>query len=226
MSQMIASLEKELSIKLLYRSRYGIRLTLEGKQLFPSIQNAIAQYQSMQEMAKQIRGLDFGTIRIGTLSSISCHWLPRLIKGYQELYPHIEFILHQGDNNSIPEWVRTGEADFGFVNMSVLDNVKADVIKEGEYRAILPVDHPLADTPSVTLNELARDPFLVIEEGSFSRPLEAMRQQHLDPYIRLRAHDDYSILSMVETGLGVSILPELVLRKTNYNVAIVPIKPA
>ena len=208
MSQMITSLEKELSIKLLYRSRYGIRLTIEGERLFPAIQNTISQYQSMQEIAKEIRGLDSGTIRIGTLSSISCHWLPQLIQAFQEKYPNVEFILHQGDNNSIPEWIRTSEIDFGFVN-----------------RAVLPLCHPLANAPYVTLEDLAKDPFLVIEEGSLSKPLEAFRQAGLEPSVRLRVHDDYSILSMVETGIGVSILPELVLRKTNYKVAIRPLHP-
>lgn len=135
MSQMITSLEKELSIKLLYRSRYGIRLTIEGERLFPAIQNTISQYQSMQEIAKEIRGLDSGTIRIGTLSSISCHWLPQLIQAFQEKYPNVEFILHQGDNNSIPEWIRTSEIDFGFVNLDVLLSAsKTRFIKEGEYQ--------------------------------------------------------------------------------------------
>ena len=53
MSQMITSLERELSIKLLYRSRYGSRLTIEGERLFPSIQKTVAQYQAMQEIAKE-----------------------------------------------------------------------------------------------------------------------------------------------------------------------------
>lgn len=226
MSQMITSLEKELSIKLLYRSRYGIRLTIEGERLFPAIQNTISQYQSMQEIAKEIRGLDSGTIRIGTLSSISCHWLPQLIQAFQEKYPNVEFILHQGDNNSIPEWIRTSEIDFGFVNLDVLLSAsKTRFIKEGEYRAVLPLCHPLANAPYVTLEDLAKDPFLVIEEGSLSKPLEAFRQAGLEPSVRLRVHDDYSILSMVETGIGVSILPELVLIKTNYKVAIRPLHP-
>ena len=60
------------------------------------------------------------SIPIGTLSSISCHWLPPLILEFKKKYPHVEFVLHQGDNNSIPEWVRTSEVDFGFVNMSVI----------------------------------------------------------------------------------------------------------
>ena len=226
MSQMITSLERELSIKLLYRSRQGIHLTIEGERLFPSIQNTVSQYQAMQEIAKEIRGLDAGTIRIGTLSSVSCHWLPQLIQAFQEEHPNVAFILHQGDNNSIPEWLRTGEIDFGFVNLDVLPNL-ADTrfIKEGEYRAVLPLQHPLANAPYVTLEELAKEKFLVIEEGSLSKPLEAFRQAGLEPEVRLRVHDDYSILSMVETGLGVSILPELVLKKTNYQVAIRPLRP-
>ena len=52
MSQMISSLEKELSVKLLYRSRYGVHLTLEGEKLYPFIQRTVAQYQAMQEMVK------------------------------------------------------------------------------------------------------------------------------------------------------------------------------
>ena len=71
MSQMVASLENELSIKLLYRSRYGVRLTPEGERLLPAIQSSVAQFQSMQNIAGEIRGLDSGVVRIGTISSIS-----------------------------------------------------------------------------------------------------------------------------------------------------------
>jgi len=225
-SQMIASLEEELAIKLLYRSRVGIRLTLEGEELYPFIQRAVFQYQAMQEKADEIKGLETGLIRIGTISSISCHWLPGLIKHFQELYPKVRFVLHQGDYTSIPEWVRTGEVDFGFVNPDAVSGLETQFIKEGELLAVVPADHTLAARHSVTLEELAKEPFLLLEEGNLSEPLEAFRALGLEPDITLRVHDDYSILSMIETGLGISILPELVLRKTNYEVAILPIEPA
>lgn len=225
-SQMIASLEEELSIKLLYRSRIGIRLTLEGEELYPFIQRTVFQYQAMQEKADEIKGLETGIIRIGTISSISCHWLPGLIKHFQELYPKVRFVLHQGDYTSIPDWVRTGEVDFGFVNPDAVTGLETQFIKEGELRAVVPADHRLAGHSAVTLEELAKEPFLLLEEGNLSEPLEAFRQLGLEPDISLRVHDDYSILSMIETGLGISILPELVLRKTNYAVAILPIEPA
>ena len=89
----------------------------------------------------------------------------------------------------------------------------------------MPVNHPLAKKSFVTLENLEKEPFLLLEEGALSEPLEAFRQAGLEPSVRLCVHDDYSILSMIESGLGVSILPELVLRKTNYQVAILPIKP-
>lgn len=106
-SQMISSLEDELSIKLLYRSRIGVKLTLEGADLYLFIEKTILQYRAMQEKANEIKGLDTGIIRVGTISSITCHWLPQLISEFQVIYPNIQFIFHQGDYSSIQEWIKT-----------------------------------------------------------------------------------------------------------------------
>ena len=225
MSQMIASLESELSIKLLYRSRYGVRLTPEGERLLPSVQSAVAQYRSMQNIAGEIRGLDSGVVRIGTISSISCHWLPLVIKQFWQKYPNVQLIVHQGDYTTIPEWVRTGELDFGFVTPDAVQGTDSRFLKYGEHRACLPKDHPLARLSAVPLETLAKEPFLLLEEGICSEPLAAFHAAGLEPNIRMTMHDDYSILSMVEQGLGVSILPELVLRKQNYDIVMLPTEP-
>lgn len=225
MSQTIASLEKELSIKLLYRSRYGIRLTPEGERLLPSIQSAVGQYQSMQNIAGEIRELESGVVRIGTISSISCHWLPQIIKAFWAQYPNVQLLVHQGDYTTIPEWVRTGELDFGFVTPDAVSGTDSRFLKYGEHRACLPKSHPLARQSRVTLAELTKEPFLLLEEGIYSEPLAAFHSAGLEPNIRMTMHDDYSILSMVEQGLGVTILPELVLRKQNYDIAMVPTEP-
>ena len=111
-SQMVASLEKELSIKLLTRSRYGVKLTLEGAELYPFIERSINQYLAMREKANEIKGLETGIIRVGTISSITCHWMPALIKGFQKKYPNVQFLFHQGDYTLIPEWIRAGAIDF------------------------------------------------------------------------------------------------------------------
>lgn len=224
-SQMIASLESELSMKLLTRSRHGIRLTSEGVELYPFIERTIFQYQAMQEKSREIKGLETGIIRVGTLTSITCHWMPQLIRGFQEQYPHVQFLFHQGDYTSIPEWIRTGAVDFGFVSPSAVSDLKMETIREGEMLAILPINHPLASQNTIRLEELVTEPFILLEEGQYSEPLEAFHTAGLEPDIKYTIHDDFAIMTMVEAGLGVSILAKLMLRRTNYQIARLPVNP-
>ena len=105
MSQMISSLEEETSLKLVNHFRTGVKLTLEGEELYPHIEKLIYQYCFVQEKIKDIKGLKTGTIRMGTLASISAHWLPDLLKEFQEQYPEVEFVIHQGDcTKSLARW--------------------------------------------------------------------------------------------------------------------------
>jgi DNA-binding transcriptional LysR family regulator len=225
MSQMISSLEDELSMKLLYRSRVGVKLTLEGEDLYPFIERTILQYQAMQEKAKEIKGLETGVIRIGTISSITCHWMPQLIKEFQALYPNVQFILHQGDYSSIQEWIKVGAVDFGFITPAAVTGLHTITIKEGRMLAVLPENHKLASHSTVNLHEIVNEPFILLEEGHFSEPMEAFHACNLEPNIKFCIHDDYAIMTMVEAGLGISILAELVLRRTNYQIVTLPIDP-
>ena len=226
-SQMVQSLESELSLKLLYRSRSGIKLTPEGEALFPYIQRTVNHYNAMLEKTRELKGLNGGLIRIGTLSSVSSQWLPGLIKDFQTLYPKVHFLLHQGDYTTIPDWVRAGEIDFGFVNPDAesVRGLHTIFVTSGGHKAVLHPDHPLAAQPWVTLEQLAKETFLLLEEGCLSEPLEAFRTLGLEPRVELRMHDNFSICSMVEANVGVSILPELALRKMNFRIVQLPTVP-
>lgn len=225
-SQMIASLEKELSIKLLTRSRYGVRLTIEGAELYPYIERLIFQYNSLREKSNEIKGLDTGIIRVGTVSSVTCHWMPQLIKGFKKLYPNVQFLFHQGDYTLIPEWISTGQIDFGFINPLAITNLKTKIVKSDEMLAVLPKNHPLANQKSITLNDIAKEPYILLEEGQYSEPMTAFKNTQIKPNIQYTLHDDYAIMTMVEAGLGVSILAELVIRRTNYDIVCLPITPS
>jgi DNA-binding transcriptional LysR family regulator len=225
MSQMISSLEDELSIKLLHRSKHGTELTAEGKELYPFIEEAIYRYRALLEKAAEIRGLETGIIRMGTLASISANWLPPLIHEFEVRYPSIEFVIHQGDYTSIQDWIKTGAIDFGFVSPDAVNGMELTVLNQGEFKAILPENHPLAKETSVSLSALAKEPFILLEEGHFYEPLEAFRNAGAMPQIKYTIHDDYAIMAMVEEGLGVSILADLILRRTNYKIKALPLDP-
>ena len=130
LSQMMTSLERELSMKLLYRSRYGIRLTPEGERLYPFVQNAEQQYDAMRRSADEISGLETGV-------------------------------------------VRTGAVDFGFVNPQAVKGLETMVVKSGQFRAVVPIGHPLAERECATLEELAVEPFLMVESGAYGEAEEA-----------------------------------------------------
>ncbi len=225
MSQMIASLEDELSIKLLHRSRTGTKLTIEGAELYPYLERTIYQYFAAQEKAREIRGLETGVIRMGTLASISAHWMPELLKNFQARYPGVEFVIHQGDYTSIQEWIKTGAVDFGFVNPRAVSDIETIVLKEGAMLAVLPENHPLAENDVIPLETLASEPFILLEEGHYYEPLEAFKSIGAAPNVKYTIHDDYAIMTMVEAGLGVSILAELILHRTNYRLALRPTNP-
>lgn len=224
-SQMIASLENELSMKLLTRSRHGVKLTVEGEELYPFIERSIYQYRSMREKANEIKGLETGVIRVGTVSSVTCHWMPQLINGFKKEYPNVQFLFHQGDYTLIPEWIASGQIDFGFINPLASTNLKTKTVKNGEMLAVLPKGHPLARQKSIQLSELADEPYILLEEGHYSEPMEAFETAGITPNIQYTIHDDYAIMMMVEEGLGVSILAELILRRTNYDIVCLPIDP-
>lgn len=226
-SQMIAALEEQLGIRLLIRSHNRIRLTAEGRRIYPTILKSIHQFQQIKIKANEIKGLNQDVIRIGTISSITCHWLPMLIKSFKQKYPHVEFVMYQGDYNSIAEWIKNGTIDIGFTTPAMTTGLKIIPIKQGEMQAIIPLDHPLADQPDVPLplKCLANEPIILLEEGTYSEPLNAFTAAGIKPNIEYRIHDDYAIMTMVEAGLGISILANLVLLRMPFKFVCRPLAP-
>ncbi len=84
--------------------------------------------------------------------------------------------------------------------------------------AVLPEGHPLAGCARFPMRALAAEPFMLLEKGSHSEIADIFARQGLRPDIRFTTWDDYAIMSMVENGLGISILPELILRRTPYKI--------
>ena len=224
-SQMIASLEDELSVKLLVRSRHGVRLTPEGEELYPFIERLIYRHRALQEKVNEIRGLETGVIRVGTISSITCHWMPQLIRGFQERYPRVQFLFHEGDYSLIPEWIRTGAVDFWFITPPAATDLETVHVRDGEMLAVLPKTHRLAGSSSIPLKALTEEPFILLEEGHYSEPMNAFQAAGLQADVKYTVHDDYAIMTMVEAGLGVSILAELMLRRTGFEIACLPVDP-
>lgn len=226
-SQMVHSLEEELSTTLILRSRKGVTLTPDGEEYLPYIKVVYNSYRELMEKHKEMQGLQKGIVRIGTFSSVSSNWLPGLMKDFKTKYPSVIFELHQGEYTSIAQWIKEGSVDFGFVNpdADAVSNLNTIPLQKDEMLAVLPSNHPLTVKKKISLEDLVNEPFILLDEGQLSEPLEYFKQKNLQPNIQYRAHDDYTIMSMIEKELGISILPKLVLSRFDYDIVTREISP-
>ena len=224
-SQMILALEEELGTTLIVRNRKGVSLTADGREYLPYIKNIYHSYMELREKKNEMAGLQSGLIKIGTFSSVSTNWLPALIKEFKAKYPAVHFDLKQGEYTSIAGWIKDGSVDFGFLNPAVCPDLTTMDIKNGEMMVVLPPAHPLAMNESISVEELINEPYILLDEGELSEPIEYFKEKGLRPNVEYTVFDDYSIMSMVEQGLGVSILPTLVLRRHNHNIVIKKLEP-
>lgn len=217
-SRMIGDLEKEWNVTLLERNKTGLKLTSDGLKILPYAKNVCEAYDKMVMEIDSIHGMEKGLIRIGTFSSVATHWLPNIIKPFQKDYPGIEYELLLGDYTEIEEWILEGRVDCGFLRLPVCSSLDCIFLEKDELMAILPSKHPFANEPLCPLKELCKEPFMLLEKGAKAEISELFERNGLKPNVRFTTWDDYAVMSMVESGLGVSILPQLILKRVPYHI--------
>lgn len=219
-SRMISDLEKEWNLTLLERSRVGIRLTSEGLRLLPYARKVCEDFGNLQAQVDDLNGLHSGIIRIGTISSIAAHWLPNMIIEFQKKYPNIDYELLLGHYAEIEEWIQEGRVDAGFTKVPTKTKLFYEILERDRLLAVLPEDHPLAGCEKFPVSAFAEYPFMLLENGGTADISAFLEKAGVKPRVHFTTVDDFAIMSMVEKGLGISILPELILKRTPYRVVI------
>ena len=224
-SQLVKALESELGVSLLIRSKAGVRLTAEGEYLLPGMRQIVSGERSVFERSLELQNMNVGLIRIGIFTSLSCQWLPPYLKRFRQQYPNIRFELLQGDVTQISDWLRNGIVDIGFMTPPESDEFYFRELLEDRMNIVLPPEHPLAGAP-VSLSDLRDETFVLLESGYSLITEKMFRDADMRPKQQYTVKDDYTVMSMVESGLGVTLLPELVLQRTPYRLYAYPAEPA
>lgn len=217
-SRMINDLEKEWNLSLLERNRGGVRLTSDGLKILPHAQKVCGAYQELQLQVDELSGLKSGLIRIGVFSSVATHWLPNIIREFQKDYPNIDYELLLGDYTEIETWIAEGRVDCGFLRLPTRPEFDTIFLEQDKLLVIIPETHPLADCEQFPVTALCDDSFMLLEKGAKAEISELFEQFNLSPRIHFTTFDDYAIMSMVENELGISILPQLILKRVPYRI--------
>lgn len=223
-SKMIADLEKEWNVILLERDRGGVHLTGAGEQILPYARQLLEDYRKLEAHVDAMNGIQTGILRIGSFSSVTVHWLPRICAEFQKDYPGIEYEILMGDYGEVERWIEEGRVDCGFLRLPTVPDFYTIPLKQDEYYAVLPEGHPLAKNKTLDIHSLEGVPFMLLEHGGRTEVSELLDRSGVRPDIRFTTWEDYAIMAMVEKGLGVSILPGLILQRIPYRLEKRPLK--
>ena len=218
-SHAVQAVENELNVTLLSRNRGGVVLTADGRALLPRIEKLCAAHHELMQSAAELNGMDAGFVRVATFSSVSAQWLPSILKSFGERYPNIEFEVVTGDYYGQSEdWILQGKVDCGFLRLPSVKHLQTYALYRDELQVILPCGHPLADSDPFPAASLSTEPFIFLEEGQDYEISAALDKMGIRPNVKYTAREDRTMLAMVSKGLGISLLPELMVRHSPYPV--------
>ena len=220
-SHMVNDLETEWRVSLLERKHSGVSLTSDGTALMPYIRAVYDDYLKLQTQVDALNGLQMGILRIGTLSSVATSWLPGVLKDFRRDHPGIDIELLVEEQEGIERSLMEGRIDCGFLRLPTRGEFDSTFLWTDRLLAILPEGHHLCACDRVPIQALGDYPFIFPERENMNEILEIMDILKARG-VRMKPHfitgDHYSMLAMIEIGLGISVLSDLALQRVSYKI--------
>ncbi|WP_442853213.1 LysR family transcriptional regulator [Bacillus sp. EB01] len=211
-SHNISTLETELGVILLRRNRNGITLTDAGERVLSHIRQIIHHAKLLEQEAALIQGIEVGSIKIATFPSFSSRFLPGLICNFINKYPGIQIELYEGGYDDIKDWISSGMADIGFLTLPAREFATIQLLKD-ELFVLVPETHRLSTMKLVQVESIHNELFIMPKAGCDVLIKRLFRENNVFPNVIFEIEDNNTIISMVQKGLGITIIPEMVIPK-------------
>ena len=224
-SHTISKLEDEIGFPLFVRSRNVMELTQNGKNLLPQIYNMIKLEDRITQEKQEILGVEKGTVRIGAFNSVTMKWIPGIVSSFKGKYPGINVEVIQGKYSEVSEGVRTGMLDLGFVTST--SELQSEIIPlyDDPLMCVTEKSFVPENKSYVTVSEISSMNLLMQAEG-LAQDTESFLEKHkIKISSKVRVADDSSLVAMVSSGFGISIMPQLLFDGTESNVNLYEISP-
>jgi DNA-binding transcriptional LysR family regulator len=227
-SHALAALENELGVTLFERNRKGIvALTAAGQKIIPHVRMLLAQVEAIEQEAKAAQGLEMGKLRLGSiLSIVSPDLLAGLLTSFRTAYPGIEVVLFEGSMREVGDWIENSIVDVGFVILPAR-GIECTPLTTDEMCVLISSQHRLHTQTAVTSKEL-RDEGFIMEKNQCTLQLmkrAGFEPSKIKPYVRYQASDSATIHAMVREGLGITLMPRMMLPKKLEGVVALPLDP-
>lgn len=210
-SKAIIELEEELGVDIFTRHGKRIRgLTEPGRAVLKSVELIMQEIDGLKRIGNEFAAHDSGSFTIATTHTQARYSLPKVVQAFTQKFPKVRLSLLQGNPKQVADMVLMGHADLAIATESIA-NVEGLIslpCYQWEHQVVVPPDHPLLKSKSVTLEEIAAFPLITYDSAFTGRNKidHAFSLRNLKPDILLEAIDADVIKTYVELGLGVGII--------------------
>jgi LysR family transcriptional regulator, cys regulon transcriptional activator len=210
-SKAIIELEEELGIDIFTRHGKRIRgLTEPGRAVLKSVELIMQEIDGLKRIGKEFAAQDTGSFTIATTHTQARYSLPKVVQAFSQKYPKVRLSLLQGNPRQVAEMVLKDQADLAIATESIadIDGLISLPCYQWEHVVVVPLDHPLLASKSITLEEIAAYPLVTYDAAFAGRNKidHAFALRSLKPDVLLEAIDADVIKTYVELGMGIGII--------------------
>ena len=222
-SQAIKSFEKELGLPLFKRTKNGMLPISNTEEMIRELRTICDAENRIADIASNLTSLKNGYIHIGTIKSIAYNWLPSMVKNFSKKYPNIHFKISMGSSSQLHDKLDQNEVDCIFVSNYLLpDNLEFYPMDTDELMLLTARNHPLADKLKVNLTDIKDENYIYSEDGFDFEAGGIFEQNDIHPTVLYQLDDDVAVQKMVSDGMGISVLPKLLLSNPPFDICIRP----
>ena len=206
----IQQLEAELGVKLFLRRGKKVQLTTAGRAL-SSHANFLLHRAAMlqQEMAELVAG-EAGHLRIGSIEPVASLRLPLLLVSFCRQYPNIRLTLETGVTQVISRRVANGDLDLAICSPPETKlGLSFETLFYDSMALLIPIEHHLSKKETIEVNDLAQERLLLTEANCPYRKIfeTEILSRGINPYSGIEIMSLKALQSMVESGLGIGVMP-------------------
>jgi DNA-binding transcriptional LysR family regulator len=229
LSASIRRLEEQVGVPLFVRNRRGAELTPAGEAALWNARRATFHSAQFALAAQAAARGEAGILRVGFVGSATYALMPRVLPRFRQRYPAINLQLAESTTVRIVEMLEGGDIDVGLVRFPIGRACKVRILpaESDVFMAALSVDHPLARSRRVTLADLRDEPFVIPSAlgvpGLHAATVLACQQAGFMPNVQQEGVQVQTLISLVESGFGVALVPSVAARHTTRNVAFKPL---
>lgn len=236
-SQMVRRLEQRTGTVLVERLRRTVRLTEAGRVLASHAGPVLKALDAAEEEVAAIAGLRAGRVRLMAFPSSSATVVPHALALVKRRFPDVSVTFLEAEPPESLAALKAGECDlavaFSYEGLDLneiqedLESLSVTKLLDDEVRLAIPKDHPLSGSATLDLKDLEHEPWIAGCPKCRGHLLHLAHEAGFAPDVAFETEDYVAVQGLVAEGLGVALIPDLILRTTHHpQVEVVPMSPA